>query len=149
MHLLFESDLFRLICEKQTLTYNTPATQTPPENTTTDTSTTNVANSDPETADSNLDADAEMGVDGPDTLGVDPSENKHFKSIQKYILYQNIRDVQYNLEDVMFIQKIKNKQELTSLSNFIKYVVSFFDIFTYDEAFDLSNHILTSFKKLK
>lgn len=86
-----------------------------------------------------------MGEEIPE----EPTESDKFKSIQKFILYHKLRELQYKLDDLSVVNSYKNKNELVKFNKFLSYVITFFSIFDYKQASKLTERILQEFKKIK
>lgn len=99
----------------------------------------------------------EIPAKGEDELGVgdDTGETEQhtakekLQEIQKFILYNKLRELQYKLDDNNTLLAYKDKDGIIKFNKFLSYVVMFFDIFDYKEAFKLTNKILDEFKKIK
>jgi hypothetical protein len=72
-----------------------------------------------------------------------------YQAIQKYILYQKLRELQYKLEDPNFINQFKNIQEVNGFAKFLSHIVEFFNFFDYPNSLIIVTHLLDEFKKLK
>lgn len=78
-------------------------------------------------------------------LEIDPLK---LQAIQKYILYQRLREIQYSLEDSFYVKNSASQTEIDTFTRFLNHVISFFEVFTYTEALQLFNHILNIFKRI-
>lgn len=86
---------------------------------------------------------------GEEQLSPEEVEKNNFQAIQKFILYNKLRELQYTLDDVKTINSYKNKEALIKFNKFLSYVIMFFSIFDYKQASKLTERILTEFKKIK
>lgn len=86
---------------------------------------------------------------GEEQLSPEEIEKNNFQAIQKFILYNKLRELQYTLDDVNTINSYKNKEALIKFNKFLSYVIMFFSIFDYKQASKLTERILTEFKKIK
>lgn len=80
---------------------------------------------------------------------LETSPKEKFQSIQKFILYNKLRELQYKLNNVNVITNYKNKDELVKFNKFLSYVIQFFSIFDYAQASQITQRLLDEFKKIK
>jgi hypothetical protein len=95
------------------------------------------------------DLSPEEGLPMGEEIPEEPTESDKFKSIQKFILYHKLRELQYKLDDLSVVNSYKNKNELVKFNKFLSYVITFFSIFDYKQASKLTERILQEFKKIK
>lgn len=88
----------------------------------------------------------EVPVEGAEE---ETSPKENLQAIQKFILYNKLRELQYKLEDNNTLAAYKNTDEIVKFNKFLSYVVMFFDIFDYKDAIKLTNKIIDEFKKIK
>lgn len=88
----------------------------------------------------------EVPVEGTEE---ETSPKEKLQAIQKFILYNKLRELQYKLEDNNTLAAYKNTDEIVKFNKFLSYVVMFFDIFDYKDAIKLTNKIIDEFKKIK
>lgn len=151
MYSIYESDLYykHVILEAAKIPEELP----PEEEIPTDEKVPNELPPDKEmpTGGEDLPADLppEEGLPMGEEVPAEPTESDKFKSIQKFILYHKLRELQYKLDDLSVVNSYKNKNELVKFNKFLSYVVTFFSIFDYQQASKLTERILQEFKKIK
>jgi hypothetical protein len=94
----------------------------------------------------NLDPNLDPDLDPTQAL---PTIEDKYQAIQKYILYQKLRELQYKLEDANFINNFKNTQDMNKYAKFLSHIIEFFNFFDYPNSLIITNHLLDEFKKLK
>ena len=145
MYEIFESQLYykRIILEAEPpVDEEPPPEEIPPEE-------TNEEMPPEETADPLATGETDPLATGEEQLSPEEVEKNNFQAIQKFILYNKLRELQYTLDDVKTINSYKNKEALIKFNKFLSYVIMFFSIFDYKQASKLTERILTEFKKIK
>lgn len=145
MYEIFESQLYykRIILEAEPpVDEEPPPEEIPPEE-------TNEEMPPEETADPLATGETDPLATGEEQLSSEEIEKNNFQAIQKFILYNKLRELQYTLDDVKTINSYKNKEALIKFNKFLSYVIMFFSIFDYKQASKLTERILTEFKKIK
>lgn len=145
MYEIFESQLYykRIILEADPPEEEFPVDEEiPPEE-------TNEEMPPEETADPLATGETDPLATGEEQLSPEEIEKNNFQAIQKFILYNKLRELQYTLDDVNTINSYKNKEALIKFNKFLSYVIMFFSIFDYKQASKLTERILTEFKKIK
>ena len=145
MYEIFESQLYykRIILEaKLPVDEELPPEEISPEE-------TNEEMPPEETADPLATGETDPLATGEEQLSPEEIEKNNFQAIQKFILYNKLRELQYTLDDVNTINSYKNKEALIKFNKFLSYVIMFFSIFDYKQASKLTERILTEFKKIK
>ena len=145
MYEIFESQLYyqQIVLEaKPPIDEELPPEEIPPEE-------TNEEMPPEETADPLATGETDPLATGEEQLSPEEVEKNNFQAIQKFILYNKLRELQYTLDDVKTINSYKNKEALIKFNKFLSYVIMFFSIFDYKQASKLTERILTEFKKIK
>lgn len=149
MYQIFESSLY-LLYEKSRLPSNVTVddvdepTNLPSTNKIEKTKEKNPVisiNDDPE-----IDPTSEIDPEIEDT---ETASQEKTQAIQKFILYNKLRELQYKLDNANVITNYKNKDELVKFNKFLSYVIQFFSIFDYAQASQITQRLLDEFKKIK
>lgn len=109
----------------------------------------NINNRNETLKDEDEESDPDDELEDEDPGEEEPSEKEKFNAIQKFILYNKLRELQYKLDDVEYVSKFKDRESIVKLSKFLSYIIMFFSILNYKEAFKITERVIDEFKKIK